>query len=274
MNKPKISVVIPTWNSAVTLEWTLISLRKQRESDLNILVADSGSTDGTIEICRKWNVPSVYIAPGNMYQAINFALNSFDTEWLAYLNSDDWMYPDSLSRLIHKGESAMADIVYGNCDFADACGRFIYSFAAARPKFLLSLFRKGIIGFAQPTAIFRRSIYQQMNGFDETYYLSADYDFFFRSLLAGAIFARLTGPPVSCFRLHQMQLSNDKAKDMEAEIRSIRSKLAGKDYTKDRMTVAFWRILNMPHYILRLLRASLILDRGWIGYSTKMTNIE
>jgi glycosyltransferase involved in cell wall biosynthesis len=274
MKKQKIGVVVPTLNSAATLEWTLLSLRKQRVCDLTIIVADSGSTDGTIEICNKWDVECAYIPPGNMYRAINFALQQCSTEWLAYLNSDDWLYPDSLARLIHKGEGANADIVYGNCDYADSYGRFAYSFAAAKPNLLLPLFRRKIIGFAQPTAIFRRSIYQEQNGFNEVYYLGADYDFFFRSLLSGAKFANLPGSPVACFRLHEMQLSNKRAKDMETEIHSIWSNLVGKECISDRLLETLWRTKNLPHYTLRFLRTSLLLSPGRLGYKTRMTRVE
>ena len=261
MNKKQISVVVPTWNSAATLDWTLLSLRRQRDCDVHIVVADSGSTDGTLEICKHWNVPTVYMEPGNMYRAINVALRQCQSEWLTYLNSDDWVYPDSLARLIYQGEVSGADIVYGNCDYTDGLGRFLYSFAAARPDQLLSLFCSGIFGFAQQSAIFRKQVYQQQNGFDESYTLSADYDFYFRAFLCDSRFVHLAGPTVACFRLHAKQLTNTKAKEMEAEIHTIRSSLARNISVWDRATVALWRLANLPHDAIRLLRMSLLSGR-------------
>ncbi|MDY7014867.1 MAG: glycosyltransferase, partial [Cyanobacteriota bacterium] len=177
----EISYIVPTFNSATTLDLTLLSLLSQKNVKVKILVVDSGSTDGTLEICQRWNVPTAYVEPGNMYRAINLGLHQCQTEWLGYLNSDDWLYSDSTARLIAWGEATKTDIVYGKCDYTDGCGRFLYSFAPARPDRLLSLFKRGIFGFAQQAAIFRTSVYQKLKGFNEAeYYLTADAEFYLR----------------------------------------------------------------------------------------------
>ena len=185
MNEFLISCVVPTLNSAATLDATLLSLRSQKNINLKIIVADSGSTDGTLEICQRWEVPSIYVPPGNMYQAINAGLRQCTSEWFTYLNSDDWIYPDSIARLLAQGKQSNADVVYGNCDYTDEQSRFVYPFEAAAPNELLPLFRLRRMAFAQPAAIFRRSSYEKLNGFDESLLYSADADFYIRALLAG-----------------------------------------------------------------------------------------
>ena len=115
-----ITCAVPTLNSAKTLGATLLSLRSQQPVNVEIVVVDSGSTDRTLEICRHFGVPVLFDDPNNIYRAINKGLNRADSEWLAYLNSDDWIYPGSYANLMALGESAGADIVYGNCDYADA----------------------------------------------------------------------------------------------------------------------------------------------------------
>src|SRR5215469_16640666 len=100
MAKGQIGVVVPTLNSAATLHWTLCSLRTQRDVSIEIIVADSGSTDETPDICKFWGVQTIYVPPGNMYRAINAGLRQFDTEWVTYLNSDDVVYPNSYARLV------------------------------------------------------------------------------------------------------------------------------------------------------------------------------
>ena len=57
MENPRFGIVVPTLNSAATLEWTLCALRGQRDITPEIIVADSGSADGTLDICKKWGVP-------------------------------------------------------------------------------------------------------------------------------------------------------------------------------------------------------------------------
>lgn len=260
MKPALISCVVPALNSAATLETTLLSLRAQR-TELAVIVADSGSDDGTLEICRNWQVPVIYVPPGNMYRAINAGLRQCQTEWLAYLNSDDWIYPDSYARLISRGEQTKAAVVYGNCDYADAQGRFVYSFAAARPAEILPLFRLGRMGFAQQTAIFRRQAYEQLGGFDESFRFRADADFFLRAVQAGMSFEYLGGPPVACFRLHAQQFSNRSDEVTAAEAHRLFGTPELRPGLPDHLTLAHWRFRNLPHYLLRSLRESLLSGR-------------
>lgn len=253
-----ISCVVPTLNSALTLDMTLLSLRSQKNVDINVIVVDSGSTDGTLDICKRWNVKTLYAEPGNMYRAINAGLREYDTEWLAYINSDDWLYPDSLDRLIAQGNSMNSDVVYGNCDFTDGCGRFTHSFAPAKPSQLPFINRTGSVGFAQQSAIFRNCLYKQLRGFNEDYRLAADTDFYFRALQSGALFSYLPGLSVACFRLHPNQLSDTQAEFMRAENINICTELLKKPGLPEWAAMMQWKLANIPHYLLRFLRQSLL----------------
>ena len=82
MAKQQIGVVVPTLNSAATLTWTLCSLRSQRDVSVEMIVADSGSVDGTLNICKFWDVRTIYVPPGNMYRGINAGLRQLDAEWV------------------------------------------------------------------------------------------------------------------------------------------------------------------------------------------------
>lgn len=257
----EISCVVPTLNSAATLDQTLLSLRTQKNVDVRVLVVDSGSTDGTLEICKRWGIETCYADPGNIYRAINIGLRQCNSPWLAYLNSDDWLYPDSFSRLIACAEVDKADVVYGNCDYTDDVGRFIYSFVSAKPDQLIRLFSLGVFGFNQPAAIFRPLVYDQLTGFNERYYLSADADFYRRALRHGFKFARLSGSSVVCFRVHMMQLSQLKVNLVHTENQQIFGQPSGIDKLRSQVTLSYWKLTNLPNYIIRILRASLIAGR-------------
>lgn len=243
-------------NSDATLENTLLSLRSQGSVNVRIIVVDSGSEDDTLEICRRWGVQTLYVPPGNMYRAINTGLRSCDTPWVAYLNSDDWLYNNALARLVAMGDKQKADIVYGDCDYCDYDGRFLFSFGAAEPNQLLPLFRRGVFGFAQQSAIFRKVVYDTLMGFDEKYSLSSDAHFYYRAALDGARFVHLDGSPTACFRLHAAQLSSVRASAMEDEKRSILAELHGRPSILDWVPFVKWRLTNAPHYAIRLLRLS------------------
>ena len=57
----------------------------------------------TLEICRKWGVPTFYVPPGNMYRAINQGLRQMDMEWITDMNSDDLVYAQSYARMLALG---------------------------------------------------------------------------------------------------------------------------------------------------------------------------
>jgi glycosyltransferase involved in cell wall biosynthesis len=254
MSKPQIGIVVPTLNSSLTLAWTLCALRSQRNISLEIIVADSGSEDGTLDICERWGVPAIYVPPGNMYRAINAGLRLMDTEWVTYLNSDDLVYPQSYARLLTLGEQECASVVYGDCDFIDFEGRFLYMEKSPPPSRLPGMFRRGRLGFKQPAAIFRKSAFQELGEFDERYRLISDYDFFYRATFSGYVHAHLRGPAVAAFRLHSSQLSEREAANMSEEMRLFQEAQNVKASFGDLFDVLYWRLQNSATYVWRLAR--------------------
>ncbi|MHC4308534.1 MAG: glycosyltransferase [Planctomycetota bacterium] len=252
--KKQISVVVPTLNSAATLDWTLLSLRSQQDCKVRIIVVDSGSTDGTLEICKRWGIESQYVPPGNMYRAINAGIRLCNTDWVTYLNSDDIVYRDSYARLIELGTSLKAHVVYGYSDYIDWDGRFLFSFRPAPPSWLGSLFRKGFMGFTQPAAIFRHDVFKALRGFSEDFCSISDFDFFSRALKAQKVFKLLRSPAVSAFRLHQNQFSQRESEVTRKEKELLFASSANSLDLGALLAFSLWRIRNVKSYFLRLLR--------------------
>jgi glycosyltransferase involved in cell wall biosynthesis len=270
--KPNISVIVPTLNSAATLDMTLLSLHTQKNCGVKVQVVDSGSTDGTLDICSRWGVSPLYVPPGNMYRAINRGLDSCATTWLMYLNSDDFVFPDSLERLINFGEQARADVVYGSCDYVDAEGRFLHSFTPAAPGDLQMLAWSGNLGFAQQAVIFCRTLYERLGSFNELYSLTADLDFYWRAAKTEARFARLLGPSVACFRLSAGQLSHTRTQEMREQTRALLAAYWAKPGLRDRLTLLRWRVANWPQYGIRILRRAAL--SGRLGLPKTMDTLE
>jgi glycosyltransferase involved in cell wall biosynthesis len=254
MNKLEIGVVVPTLNSAETLEWTLLALKNQEGCRVNIVVVDSGSSDDTLEICTRHKVRTQYTPPGNMYRAINVGMRLLDTEWVTYLNSDDIVYRDAYSRLMGLGNLRGVDVVYGHSDFMDWTGRFRYSFMAAPPVLLRGLVGSGVLQFSQPAAIFRKTVYGDLQGFSEKYRSIADFDFFARAILNGKKFERLAFPTVTAFRLHPNQFSHKESGIVHEETSQFfREWKIAHSFTSS-FLFGWWRFLNTGHYLLRILR--------------------
>jgi glycosyltransferase involved in cell wall biosynthesis len=263
-----ISVAVPTLNSARYLENTLFSLVRQTGCSVDIIVADSGSVDETLNICNKYSIKTIFVPPGSMYSAINKALEECESTWLCYLNSDDLIYPNSYARLIYCGERQNADIVYGGCDFVDDEGRFIHSFTPGRPKELKSHFLTSEMSFAQPTAIFRRNVFEQLGGFNEQYQHVSDFDFFFRAINAGFKFAMLEGKSVSGFRTSPTQISR-KIEQVQKEIKLVHQVYA-QPTIKDRWVTGLWKIRNWPNYLIRLLRYKVLTGKLKIARTSEI----
>jgi glycosyltransferase involved in cell wall biosynthesis len=257
MSRPRIGVVVPTLNSASTLPWTLCALRNQRDVTVELIVADSGSLDGTLEICRHWEVPTIYVPPGNMYRAINAGLRQIDAEWVTYLNSDDIVYPQSYARLVACGEQQHTSLVYGDCDLVDYEGRFLFMVKSPPPRRIPGMVRlsarfNGRLGFKQPAAIYQRSAFQELGGFDEKYRVIADYDFFFRLVMSGRAVAKLRRPTVAAFRLHESQLCGREATNLRAEMASFQRASNVRASPFDWFDELYWRLQNSPIYVWRL----------------------
>jgi len=255
MKKPEIGVVVPTFNSAKTLEWALLALNSQEGCRVKIIAVDSGSSDDTLEICDRHKVKTEYDSPGNMYRALNKGMRLLDTEWCTYLNGDDIVYQDSYARLMKYGDTKQADIVYGHCDYINFHGRFLSSLEAVPVAMLAGLFlQSGVMGFAQHAAIFRKVVYEDLKGFSEKYLSIADFDFFSRAVLSGERFERLSPPTVTAFRLHSNQFSRREDKVAEEEIFLFFKEWKVRNPLLGLLSFNMWCFLNAKHYLLRILR--------------------
>lgn len=253
-NPIEFCCVIPTRNSAWSLADTLRSIQEQRECNPRVIVVDSDSQDDTLKICRAFGVEVLSTPPGNMYRAINLGIQECQCEWVAYTNSDDLWYVDGVARLVEYGEQTKADLVYGRCDWIDKYGRFLHTLNPAPPADLYSFFRLGVQPFAQQTAIFRKSVFARLNGFDERYRLAADFDFWLRARSERFQFAYLKGAPVGAFRLHGRQLSQTETDAHYREVRTSVHRAGLSPAIGDRLRFWRWRMCNLPNYAIRALR--------------------
>jgi len=215
-----LAIVTPTLNSGHFFEQTAASVRILKDYGATYCVVDSGSTDSTLEIARRWEVPVTYCPPGNMYAAVNAGLFGMHADWLTYVNSDDIVFPDSIIDALNEYGDC-ADIIYGNTDYIDCSGKFMYAKKAPKEKYLSDIFSLGIMPFAQPGTLFRKSVFDKLQGFSLNYRYCSDFDFFMRALLQGFRFAYYRQSPTAAFRIHSQQLSNTMAEAMSVEAKDI-----------------------------------------------------
>ncbi|QIR40916.1 glycosyltransferase [Tolypothrix sp. PCC 7910] len=121
--KPEVSVIIPSYNTENYIYQAIDSALKQTLNNIEIIVVDDASTDGTLNVLKKFNDQRLKILanPKNIGVAgtRNRALKVAKGQWVAVLDSDDWYAPERLERLLQVAYSEDADIVADDLYFIE-----------------------------------------------------------------------------------------------------------------------------------------------------------
>ena len=133
MWKPEVSVIVPVYNSNTYLEKCIKSILSQSFKDFELLLVDDGSTDNSGEICEYYanvdrRIRVFHKENGGVGDARNLGMDNACGKWVAFVDSDDWVGPDYLSRLVSCVGDGNVDMVVSGYDIAPArelfvCGR-------------------------------------------------------------------------------------------------------------------------------------------------------
>jgi hypothetical protein len=178
---PRATIAVPSLNQGRYLEQALESLFAQ-DVPIEVFVADAGSTDGTVEILRRWEgrLLGWRSAPdAGQAAAINEGIARGSAPFVGWLNSDDWLLPGGLRRLAQALESSPdAPMAYGRVwNFEQASGRM-------RRNYEVWPFREWLMAqfciVAQPATLVRRCAWDEVGGLDAALHMVMDYDLWWR----------------------------------------------------------------------------------------------
>jgi glycosyltransferase involved in cell wall biosynthesis len=179
---PLVSIVTPSFNQARFLEATIQSVLAQDYPNLEYIVVDGGSKDGSVEILRRYESRLAYWCSEpdtGQTEAVNKGFARARGQVQAWLNSDDVYRPGAVAQavefLVSHPEVGM---VYGQADYIDASGATIGRFPAA-PTDLRRL-RRGYVHIPQQAAFFRASLWRLVAPLDPSFYFAMDYDLWVR----------------------------------------------------------------------------------------------
>jgi glycosyltransferase involved in cell wall biosynthesis len=193
---PHVSVVIPAYNSEAYIAEAIQSALDQSYRDLEVIVVDDGSTDGTEKIVRAFPQPVIYYRQENRGAgaARTLGVQRASGEWIAFLDADDVWYPDKLAvQLEEAWRQPSVSFFYSDMDMMDEAGRLIEKdFLQARterrkkdkePALDAVAFHN--LPFPYPsTVLLKRSLFLQAGGFSKSFPANYHEDFEFFARLA------------------------------------------------------------------------------------------
>ena len=183
-----ISVVTTVRNGIATLQRTINSIRDQKVSDLEYIVVDAGSTDGTLELLAAsgdvvtfWqSEPDRGISDG-----FNKGIALSTGRYVAIVNADDWLSPGQLQHGIDALEKSGADFAFGDLDYHDTDGTLLHRIQGD-PDYARTIAHV-MPALNHPTVIVRRTAYEKHGLFDLTLRYAMDYELLLRFHRAGCV---------------------------------------------------------------------------------------
>jgi glycosyltransferase involved in cell wall biosynthesis len=222
---PSVTVVVPAFNAEATVAATMRSVLRQSDGDLELVVVDDGSVDGTLRRSRSLEPdPRVRVLPrphAGLAGALNAGLEEARGDLVAFIGSDDLLLPEYVARVRDTfSRHPKAGLVYTDAwSFDDVTGRFRPTTAGdaiwrvpdppADPADFLDLLVQRNFIYAAVTV--RRSALDAVGGFRESLAAVEDYELWLRLLANGYAAIRVPGPPLALNRERPDSMSADWA---------------------------------------------------------------
>lgn len=245
---PRVSVIIPTWNRAGWVAGAIDSVLNQRYTDFEVCVVDDGSTDDTGTILSRYGT-RIRVRQHSLNRGVSLARNTGilqgDSEWVAFLDSDDRWHADKLEKQLAQVEQRAGFLLHFTDEIWIRKGVRVNPGHRHRKRegwiFQPSL---ALCLMAPSTVLIRRNLFDECGMFDETLPACEDYDLWLRitsrypvALLNEKLMTRYGGHPdqlsrstwgLDRFRVHSLQKllehSHLKAEDRLAAVRMLKRK--------------------------------------------------
>lgn len=260
-NSPKISIIIPSYNQARYLERTILSVLNQGYDNLELIIIDGESTDGSINIIKKFENYLVYwhsVPDKGQSDALNQGFSLATGDIVGWMNADDLYIPGAFDMVVKAfKDNPNAGVVFGdwweinsedevtseNLAFDFSLGHFIYE------------------GFhLNSQAMFwRREVHKRFGEFDVELHRTMDYDLILRlGLVEGqGHFLRIPFP-LACFRRHAEQ----KTQGFDAVVHDEHRRIA----LKNGIAAKYSLLGEAARLMYRFRRAYWYIKRGGFGY--------
>jgi len=257
-NTPLVSIITPAFNASAYLSETVRSALEQTYTNLELLIVDDESTDGTVELARQWmtidpRVKAWSIPHSGSSMARNTAISKARGEILALLDSDDIWMPEYLE------EQVQLLTTRGNISIVTANainrggshnGRPIWPVTTAESEL-------GLLDIIEHEAsvcimsVFSRDVPERLGGFDARFPSNEDYHFWLRAAAAG--FRILRNPkPLGFYRRRPNSVSADDRRMLHGIIAVLRDTAAHQDLSEEAQHAIDRQVRRFQDEIARL----------------------
>jgi glycosyltransferase involved in cell wall biosynthesis len=249
----KVSIITSCYNRAATIRSAIESVLAQDYNDIEFIVVDGFSTDGSLDIIREYadHISTIISEPDHgMYEAINKGIRVATGEIIGLLHSDDFFYDNGvIGRIVERMKRTHADFLYGDGLFVnpDNTNKVVRNWIGG--GYRLWKVRHGWLPL-HPTCYIRRDVMMRLGLYNESYKIAADSDLLVRYLLTGGLTVTYLNEYIVRMRMGGLSTDSDKRKKMwEEDIRVYVSHGLWPTLTK--LEKMAWKV---PQFVLALLK--------------------
>lgn len=178
-NNPRISIISPSFNQGGFIAECIESVLNQGYSNFEHIIVDGGSSDGTVEILKKYTHLKWVSEPDKgLANALNKGLKMASGEIIGWLNTDDYYLPGVFSELAAQMQLPQVKWLIGGIRaYYESSGTFVA--VPFKPIQYKSL-KKNCDNMRTPAAFYRKELLEQTGGFNENLHMVMDYDMYIR----------------------------------------------------------------------------------------------
>lgn len=230
MSRPLVSIVTPSYNQASWLEETIESVLAQDYPNIEYIIVEGGSTDASAEIVRRYEDRIGWWTSQpdtSQAEALNYGLSRAKGDLLTWINSDDTLLPEAVSRLVAEFErDPELVLVYGDAIYTDEESRRTGPLPA-RPWDVPLMLRTFECHVVQPASIFSKQGWDAAGPLREDRAWFFDFEFFMKLSKVGT--AKQINEPFATYRLHSTSKSVGDPLRRAVDLRRLAEELPRSD---------------------------------------------
>lgn len=197
MDGPLVSIVTAVFNARETVERTILSVINQTYKNIEYIIIDGKSTDGTLDVVEKYRDKIAIVVSekdSGIADAMNKGINLANGELIGLINADDWFETDAVEKIVGAYQNRKDSVIHADMKIYSSDD--IFYLERAPDKLNLN---KGMV-INHPTVFVPKAVYAKLGVFDTSYRIVFDWEFMVRLKSAGVPFVPLHYP-ISNFRV-------------------------------------------------------------------------